>query len=289
MAEHNTPIVGPEIVTNRPVVNSGNHTIADKRVNVMDALGVETHQHTLRIVNRRIRVAEDEMLDTMEKAAAYDNQSTYRGGPVPFMAEGEDLFDLSNDQIIRIREGLSNDLAIRARQLARVTREDGTTAVKDFVLDALNKMLLARIPRDQIAFKFGVTVHRVAKWEQVLRLKHKQEAQNVDAMGFLGETLDFYRMLRGIGMELYFREAPIRDKVMGLEIARSAHNDMQRFMQMAGFYDTVRFIPKEETQKDKDHAIAESLAQGAKDILAAFDVIDGSYESYEVAAPGSPE
>lgn len=197
---------------------------------------------------------------------------------VPQQTAGRaDPFDLRHAPVVQPDEALSQNVAIRARQIGRMTNEYS----EEFILQALNQMLLARVPKDQIAQRFGVTTKTIYNWEQRLHTKMREEAKNMDPAAFLGESLEFYKQLRAAGMALYLTADNLRTKQVGLEQARSAQNDMHKFLHLAGFYEAVKFQPQGISQMDDSSRLANEVAQGAKDILSAFAVIDGEFTEVE--------
>lgn len=203
-----------------------------------------------------------------------------RTRPVPASARpspaapSADPFDLRAFPITQPEEALSQNVAIRARQIGRMSNEYS----EEFILQALNQMLLARVPKDQIAQRFGVTTRTIYNWERRLFAKMRDDAKNMDPNTFLGESLEFYKQLRAAGMALYLTADNLRSKQVGLEQARSAHNDMHKFLHIAGFYDAVKFQPSGASNMDEHSRLANEVAQGAKDILSAFEVLDGDFE-----------
>jgi DNA-directed RNA polymerase specialized sigma24 family protein len=61
----------------------------------------------------------------------------------------------------------TQNLGRRSRQVARLHPE----YTEDFILQHLQSMVLARVPKDQIAQRFGVSVRTIYKWEQRLYAK----------------------------------------------------------------------------------------------------------------------
>jgi hypothetical protein len=135
------------------------------------------------------------------------------------------------------------------------------------------------VPKDQIAQRFGVTVRTIYTWEQKLYAKLRDEARNIDANVFLGESLEFYKTLRAAGMAIYLTGTDVRTKQVGLEQARAANNDMHKYLHTAGFYDAVKFQPQASSQADERSRLAGEVARGARDILAAFEIIDGELDT----------
>jgi transposase-like protein len=191
--------------------------------------------------------------------------------------EPDNIFTLRNEPYVQPGEDLSQNIAVRTRQVGRLTPEYS----EEFVLQALNQMLLARVPRDQIAQRFGVTTRTIYNWERKLRDRMRAEARDMDTTSFLGESLEFYKQLRSAAMAMFLTGGTLREKQIGMEQARAAHNDMHKFLHIAGFYDTVKFQPANANREDNHLRLAEEVAQGARDIMDAFAVLDGDYEEID--------
>jgi transposase-like protein len=200
-----------------------------------------------------------------QRSGSYSNQSTV------------DPFNLSGEPYTQPAEALSQNIAVRARQVGQMNPEYS----EEFILQALNQMLIARVPKDQIAQRFGVTTRTIYNWEVKLKDKMRREAKEMDPASFLGESLEFYKQLRAAGMAMFLTGANLREKQIGMEQARSAHNDMHKFLHLAGFYDVVKFQPSNAAREDQHVVLAEEVAQGARDILSAFEFLDGDFIEVE--------
>ena len=183
------------------------------------------------------------------------------------------MFDVGAMPFHRPSENLSPDIGVRSRQIRRAD----SAYTEEFILRTLAQLINAGVPIDQIAVRFGVTTRTIFNWRRRLDEKYRDEARKMNPTSFLGESLEFYRTLRSAGMAIFLTAGDsLHAKRVGLEQARAAHNDMHKWLHMAHFYDEVRFRPSDSSSTGDEHALlAQDLAKGAQDILAAYEIIDG--------------
>jgi hypothetical protein len=132
---------------------------------------------------------------------------------------------------------------------------------KEFVQQTLSQMLLARMPLDSVAQKFGVDIRTVHRWRAELNDKYRQDAKQFDPMPFFGRTIEHYEALKAAGWQLYMTSRTGVDKARGLEAARAAEGDMHRFLHVSGFYNAVHFTPPVNTEDSEGARAANDLSE----------------------------
>lgn len=139
-------------------------------------------------------------------------------------------FDLG--EIYRPHEVLPQELAERARHV----NAWGTDYTQEFILTTLHQLLLARVPLDQIAHRFGVTTRTVQRWRHQLHTMVAKEAKTLDPYPLVGEAMAHYRQVRAAGWQIYMGSRTAGDKKAGLELALKADGEMLKLLQASGFF-----------------------------------------------------
>jgi hypothetical protein len=158
----------------------------------------------------------------------------------------------------------ADDLGLRARL---VQSEDGQYS-EEFILHAVHQMSLAKIPCDQMARRFGVSIRTVMRWRAALKDKFREEARLFDPVAFLGRSLKHYEALTAAAWQLHMTGRTHSDKLRALEVARSVEGDVHKFLHVAGFYDAVQFQPTDASSKDEAVRHADDLRVTAQQFLA---------------------
>lgn len=144
---------------------------------------------------------------------------------------GADPFDLGN--IYRPEDVLPQDVAERARHV-RAFSGDYT---REFILQTLHRLLLARVPLDQIARRFGVTVRTVQNWRGELHRIVAEEARKLDPYPIIGEAMAHYRMVRGDAHQRALAARNMAEWKAAMEIALKAEGEFFKLMQVSGGFE----------------------------------------------------
>lgn len=188
--------------------------------------------------------------------------------------ETGDMIDLSEcfpDVGIYEEDGrtLPTNPAVRARQAAM----HGKKYQKEYILRTLHRLLLRRVPTDQIAQMFNVSVHTIYNWIDELRARMKAEATTMSITQVAGDTLSFYNEIRSTGLTTASTAQDIKHKIKGMEVALKAEQDKHKFLQVAGFYDTAKL--GRETMEDESAKKARQIINMTKNLLS------GEFEAEE--------
>lgn len=165
------------------------------------------------------------------------------------------------------RRSLPTAPAVRARQAAL----HGTRYQKEYILRTVHRLSLRRVPVDQIAQMFNVTVTTVYSWLDELRERLKSEASTLTITAIAGDTLSFYNEIRAMGMTISSTAEKTPDRIRGMEVALKAEQDKHKFLQASGFYDTAKL--GRETMEDESAKRARAIINMTKNLLS------GKFES----------
>lgn len=159
---------------------------------------------------------------------------------------------------------LPTDVAQRIRMIANGEHSAGYQ--KEFVLQALQQMLFARVPVDQIAKRFKVTTRTVLRWRRSLYQVLTAQAKSIDPYSFIGNELAHIDQLRAVGWQQIMTAKNATERKMGHDMASSSGKDAIRLMQLAGMFDNVS-VGKVDVNSDPSKKSANDLADMARDFL----------------------
>lgn len=121
-------------------------------------------------------------------------------------------------------------------------RERASNYIKEFRLQLLHRMLMRRIPLEEIAAEMKLSVHTIMRDRTELYKRLRGEAQNLDINHLIGDTMGFYNEIQGMSLRTATaKKTPTNIKLAALRTALSAKNDMHRFLNAAGVYDVLRY------------------------------------------------
>lgn len=109
-------------------------------------------------------------------------------------------------------------------------------------LRLLHRMMMRRIPLEEVARELCVSVHTVMNDRKELYRRLRAEAQKLDINHLIGDTLGFYGEVQGMSLRTAsIPKTPTNIKLAALRTALSAKNDMHRFLNLSGVYDVLRY------------------------------------------------
>lgn len=148
--------------------------------------------------------------------------------------------DLADIQPVTTEEVLESrvDPASRLRDVGR----RGGTVEREYRLQLLHRALMRRVPVDQIAAQFGVSISQVYKDRSELKRRLQKEAEKLDTNSLIGDAIGFYGEVSAMALRMASaNDAPKNIKLASLRTALAAKNDMHRMFQASGVFDVLRY------------------------------------------------
>lgn len=134
----------------------------------------------------------------------------------------------------------SEDMSPQAR-LAEVSVRS-TEYAREYRLDLVHRLLMRKIPQDQIAAQLGVSISTVRRDCAELRDRLRSAAKALDIDEIVGNSKGFYEEVQAMSMRAAsMNNLPMAMRLAAMRTSLAAHNDMHRFFQAAGVYDVLRF------------------------------------------------
>lgn len=113
---------------------------------------------------------------------------------------------------------------------------------REYRLDLLHRLLMRKLPLDEIAANLGVSVSTVIRDRQELTERLRKVAKSLDIDNMIGNSKGFYEEVQAMAMRAASSsQVPMPIRLAAMRTAIASHNDMHRFFQAAGVYDVLRF------------------------------------------------
>lgn len=174
-------------------------------------------------------------------------------------------------------------------RLAQV-RGRATEYEKEYRLGLLHRLLMRRIPIDEIASQLGVSIATVYRDREELKTRLRDDANALDINEIIGDSKGFYEEIGAMSMRAASNSnLPMPMRLAAMRTALASKNDQHRFFQTAGVYDVLRFRMAQDGQGASD---VKRLMEHAERVLqgeslefsnAIQEVVDsGDHENLEL-------
>ena len=128
-----------------------------------------------------------------------------------------------------------------SNRLAQV-RSRSSEYEREYRLQLLHRLLMRNLPLDEIAANLGVSVSTVIRDRLELKERLRHAAKELDIEVMIGNSKGFYEEVQAMAMRAASNSnTPMPMRLAAMRTALASHNDMHRFFQAAGVYDTLRF------------------------------------------------
>lgn len=161
----------------------------------------------------------------------------------------------------------------RAR-LSEVALAGSAAYAKEYRLTLLHRLLMRKVPIDQIARQLNVSISTIEKDRSELKRRLREIARELDINEIIGRNVDIYDEIRGMSLRIASAGdgqqngqpgTPIAMKLAALRTALAATNDANRMFAAAGVFDALRFRAAETATGQTD---MQRLMGGAEDLIA---------------------
>lgn len=181
----------------------------------------------------------------------------------------------------------------RAR-LDEVALAGSAAYAKEYRLSLLHRLLMRRVPIDQIARQLNVSISTIEKDRVALKARLREAAKELDINEIVGRNVEIYDEVRGMALRVAssgeqrnedgsVRAAvPTAMKLAAMRTALAATNDANRMLSAAGVFDALRFRAAETATGQTD---MQRLMGSADDILRQ---VLGDEEDAGMAPPPPP-
>lgn len=170
-------------------------------------------------------------------------------------------------------------------RLAQV-RQRSSQYEKEYRLGLLHRLLMRRIPMDEIASQLGVSIATVYRDRDELKSRLREDARGLDIDEIVGDSKGFYDEVGAMAMRAASNSnIPMPMRLAAMRTGLAAKNDMHRFFQTAGVYDVLRFRVAQDGSGVTD---VRRLMENTERLLAG-EKLEFSNVASEVVDSGSQE
>lgn len=123
----------------------------------------------------------------------------------------------------------------------------GGSYEKEYRLSLLHRLLMRRIPLDQIAEQLGVSTRTVQRLRTELFTRLRKEAKDLDLHKFIGDTFAFYSEVQAMALRgASAAKTPLNIRLAAMRTAMSSRDHLVKFLGDAGVLDALKFEPNKE-------------------------------------------
>lgn len=113
---------------------------------------------------------------------------------------------------------------------------------KEYRLGLLHRLMMRRVPIDEIADQLGISVSQVYRDREELKRRLRNDARSLDIEEIIGDSKGYYEEAAAMAMRAASNSnVPMPMRLAAIRTALAAKNDQHRFFQTAGVYDVLRF------------------------------------------------
>lgn len=121
-------------------------------------------------------------------------------------------------------------------------RNRATSYEREYRLGLLHRLMMRRVPLDQIAEQLGISLSQVYRDREELSAKLRKESRTMDIDEIIGDSKGYYEEAAAMAMRAASKnDLPMPMRLAAVRTALAAKNDMHRFFQTAGVYDVLRY------------------------------------------------
>ena len=151
---------------------------------------------------------------------------------------------------------------------------------KEYRLLLLHRLLMRRIPLDQIATQLGVSTSTVIRYRQELYKRLRKEAKTLDINTFIGDTIGFYGEVSSMALRAASQnKAPLNIRLAALRTALGAKDRLTKFLGDAGVLEVLKYEPeKSEGKADLEKIVdmTNAILQADKEAGIDLDLPEGT-------------
>lgn len=175
-----------------------------------------------------------------------------------------------------------------ASRMNEVAMAGSARYAKEYRLTLLHRLLMRRVPLDQIARQLRVSISTVEKDRIALKARLRDAATQLNINELIGQQNEVYDEIAGMAMRIASQASPTQDengqpvqavpaamRLAAMRTALAAQADRTRFLSSAGVFNVLSFRRAEDGGDETDVQVlmrmtSEALAQMAGDSGDAF-------------------
>lgn len=170
-----------------------------------------------------------------------------------------------------------------AARLHEVSTRGSAAYSKEYRLMLLHRMLIRRVPLDQIATQLGVSISTVEKDRVELKRFLQEQAKELNINEMVGNQTNLYDEIVGMSLQIAGKTAgndavPVPMRLAAMRTALASNADKNRFYASSGVYDVLKFRRAEDGTAVSDIAL---LMQETATMLRQISTIDDDFSGFD--------
>ena len=118
---------------------------------------------------------------------------------------------------------------------------------REYRLSVIGRMLMRRIPLDQIAAELGVSISTIEKDRAAWKQRLRENARQMDINEIIGTQSAVYDELGGMSLRVATSaDTPVAMRLAAMRTTLAAEADRTRFLNTAGVFDVLRYRKSED-------------------------------------------
>jgi DNA-directed RNA polymerase specialized sigma24 family protein len=170
------------------------------------------------------------------------------------------------------------------QRMLEVEQAGNATYAKEFRLGLLQRLLLRKLPLDQIAQQLGVSISTIEKDRALIKKRMREAAKELNIDEMIGGQTFMYDEIAAMAMRIASttsgeRSVPVAMQLAAMRTTLASQADKTRFLQSAGVFDVLRFRKADSGEAMSDIQIlmertAQMLSGLADDGMGGFQAFD---------------
>lgn len=134
-----------------------------------------------------------------------------------------------------------------SQRMDQVASAGNASFAKEYRLNMLHRLLLRKVPLDQIAQQLGVSISTVQKDRVELKARLRQTARDMDINEIIGNQTGLYDEISGMALMVATNnQTPTAMRLAAMRTTLATEADRTRFLNTAGVFDVLRYRRSEE-------------------------------------------
>jgi hypothetical protein len=167
--------------------------------------------------------------------------------------------------------------------MLEVSQVGNASYAKEYRLAMLHRLLLRKVPLDQIAQQLGVSISTIEKDRVLLKKKMREAAKDMNIDEMIGNQTFMYDEIGAMALRIASKSSgegsvPVPMQLAAMRTTLASQADKTRFLQSAGVFDVLRFRKADTGEAQSDIQI---LMEQTRQLLAGMMEDDGGMGGFE--------
>jgi hypothetical protein len=189
-----------------------------------------------------------ESLRAADDHASDEDGEQYDEDDVDQAIDPDDARNRITGNAARSHQEGGSDISEPRRRMNEVQMAGSQAYSKEYRLTLLHRLLMRRVPLDQIANMLKVSVSTIEKDRILLKERLREQARALNIEELIGNQQEVYDEIAGMAMRIAAKEdqpnnpgTPTPMRLAAMRTALAAQADRTRFLNTAGVFDVLRY------------------------------------------------